>query len=335
MFAKRSTITAVLAVGALAFTGCAASTADGNAAAGTDAGSPGGDSNYKPKGNITMVVPFAPGGGSDIAGRATATGMAAASGLTITVQNIEGGSGAVGYSQFLADKGKDNYLLASETALLALPLTQKVEFDYKSYTPIMKLGDDYTLIVVKPDSPYKTCPDLINAAKDKKVTVAISGKTGLDNVVFTLMAQKAGVSLTKVPFESGAETITALLGGNVDAISNNPGEVLGQLQAGTMRALCAASPERYTNADLKDIPTATEQGLDVAFAQYRGVIAPGGISDEAKAYWIDVSKKFAESEAFTKYIDSNMMQANVLYGDDFGAYLDDNNAKLKAVLEEK
>lgn len=332
MVKKRHGIAAVVTLGVLALTACSSGSGgtggDSAKAAGGDTG------DYKPKGNVTMIVPFAAGGGSDIAGRATATGFADASGLNVSVQNIEGGSGAVGYSTFLADSGKDSYLLASETALLALPLTQKVQFDYTSYTPIMKLGDDSTLIVVRPDSPFKTCTDLVNSAKKKPLKVAISGITGLDNVVFTLIAQKTGAQLTKVPFESGAETITALLGGNVDAISDNPGEVAGQLEAGTLRALCAAADKRYTNDQLKDIPTAKEEGIDVSFAQYRGVIAPGGISDEAKAYWIGVAKKFAESDAYTKYIDSNMMSADALYGDDFGAYLESNNAKLKAVLEE-
>lgn len=327
MIARRYGVTAIVALGALALAGCSSgSTAGGS-------GEAAGSGNFKPKGAITMVVPFAAGGGSDIAGRATASGLADVSGLNISVKNIEGGSGAVGYSSFLSDTGKGNFLLASETALLALPLTQKVEFDYKSYTPIMKLGDDSTLIVVLPDSPYETCSDLTDAAKKKAVKVAISGITGLDNVVFTLMSQKTGAQFTKVPFESGAETITALLGGNVEAISNNPGEVAGQLKAGTMRAICAAADKRYTNEELKDIPTAIEQGVDVSFAQFRGLIAPGGISDEAKAYWIEQSKKFAESDAYKEYIDSNMMSADALYGDDFADYLGSNSAKLKAVLD--
>lgn len=312
---------AIVAACALALSACGGSSGNAKNAA-----------NFKPRGNVTMVVPFAPGGGSDISGRASASGLADASGMNISVKNIEGGSGAVGYSQFLSDSGKDNVLLASETALLALPVTQKVKFSYKSFTPIMKLGDDYTLIVVRPDSPYKTCKDLADAAKGKQVRVAISGKTGLDNIVFSLMAKKTGADFNKVPFESGAEAITALLGKNVDAISNNPGEVMGQLQAGKLRALCAASDKRYTNKALKDIPTAKEQGVDVSFAQFRGIIAPAGISDEAKAYWIAEGKKFAKSKEYKKYIKKNMMQPNTLYGNNFTKYLGENSTLLKKAI---
>lgn len=295
-------------------------------------GSGGSAGNFKPRGNVTMIVPFAPGGGSDISGRSAAAGLADVSGLTISVKNIEGGSGAVGYSQFLADSGKDNVLLASETALLALPLTQKVKFSYQSFTPIMKLGDDYTLIAVRPDAPYKTCKDLTDAARKKQISVAISGKTGLDNVVFSLMAKKTGAKFNKVPFESGAESITALLGGNVQAISNNPGEIMGQLKSGKLRALCAASDQRYSNSELKDIPTAKEQGIDVSFAQFRGVIAPADISPKAKAYWIAEAKKFAKSKAYKDYINKNVMQAKPLYGDEFTKYLASNNSLLQQAI---
>lgn len=326
MRARKLRSVALLAATALAMTVCGCSGVGGSSNNSTKVG------NFKPRGNISMIVPFAPGGGSDISGRAAAAGLADVSGLNISVNNIEGGSGAVGYSQFLADSGKDNVLLASETALLALPLTQDVKFSYKSFTPIMKLGDDYTLIVVRPDSPYKTCKDLMEAAKSKHISVAISGKTGLDNVVFSLMAKQTGAQLNKVPFESGAETITALLGGNVDAISDNPGEILGQLKAGKLRALCAASDKRYTNSALKDIPTAKEQGIDVSFSQYRGIIAPAGISPQAKAYWIEQAHKFAKSKAYTDYINKNMMQSNVLYGDAFTKYLAEDNTKLKQAI---
>ena len=287
---------------------------------------------FAPKGDVKMIVPFSAGGGSDLSGRAIAAGLEDGTGVNISVENREGGSGAVGYSNFLSQKGKDNFLLASETALLALPLTQDVQFDYKSFTPVMKLGDDYTLLVVKPDSKYKSCSEVVDDAKSNRVVAAVSGATSLDQVVFTLTEQKTGAKFDRVPFESGSEVITALLGGQVDVISVNPGEVLGQIQAGSLKALCSFSDKRYTYDALKDIPTAEEQGVDVSFAQFRGFIAPGGISEDAKKFWVDAAKKFESSDAYKKYIGENMLQANAVYGDDFGAYLEGNNAALKSVL---
>jgi len=320
------TLTAVALAGTVALTGCGAS-APVN---GSDSGA------FRPKGDVKMVVPFGAGGGSDLSGRAIAAGLEEGTGVNISVENREGGSGAVGYSNFLSQKGKDNFLLAAETALLALPLTQNVQFDYKSFTPIMKLGDDYTLMVVKSDSKNQTCPDVVNEAKKNRVVAGVTGTTSLtlDQVVFTLTEQKTGAKFDRVPFESGSEAITALLGGQVDIISVNPGEALGQIQAGSIKALCSFSDKRYTSDTLKDVPTAKEQGLDVSFAQFRGFIAPGGISEEAKKYWIDAAKKFESSDEYKKYIEKNMLQANAVYGDDFGAFLENNTAALNSVLSE-
>lgn len=287
---------------------------------------------FTPTGNVTMIVPFAAGGGSDISGRATAAGLEGVTDRTISVENLEGGSGAVGYSEFLGRSGDPNYLLASETALLALPVTQDVEFTYEDFTPIMKLGEDFTLIVTKPDSELETCEDLVTKAQDERTVVAVSGTTGLDNITFSLMEQETGATFDRVPFESGSEVLTALLGDQVEAISVNPGEIAGQLESGDVKPLCAAADERYTYDMLADIPTAKEQGIDVAFAQFRGVIAPGGIPEEATQYWIEQAQAFEDSEAYAAYIEDNMMQPTVAYGEDFSAYLAENQAEIESVL---
>jgi len=312
---------------AVAATALFALTACGSAGAGSGA-------DGAPSGNISMIVPFSAGGGSDLSGRAIASGLEAGTGLNISVENREGGSGAVGYSYLLAQQGKSDTLLASETAMLALPLTQDVEFSYEDFTPIMKLGDDFTLMVVAPDSPYDTCTDVIDAADDDRVVAAVSGATSLDEIIFTLVEQDQGIELDRVPFESGSEVLTALLGGQVDVASLNPSEVVAQLEAGDLKALCAFADERYTYDELADIPTAAEQGIDVSFAQFRGFIAPGGISAETEAYWTDAAEAFAETDDYTQYIESNYMQANAVYGDEFTEYLAGNTADLEKVFTE-
>jgi len=292
------------------------------------------DGEFAPNGDVRMVVPFSAGGGSDTSGRAIAAGLEADTGVNISVENREGGSGAVGYSYFLSQQGKDNYLLAAETAMLALPLTQDVQFSYESFTPIMKLGDDYTLMVVGADSKYETCDEVVADAADNRVVAAVSGATSLDEIVFTLVETDQDVEFDRVPFESGSEVLAALLGGQVDVASLNPSEVLGQLESGDLKALCAFADERYEFEALADIPTAIEQGIDVSFAQFRGFIAPGGISDEAKEYWIAAGEAFAETEAYSTYIDDNLLQPNAVYGDEFVEYLAGNTADLEKVFAE-
>lgn len=321
---SRITTTAIGVAAIAALAGCSGT-------GGAPAGSEGAEGAFEPS-DVRMIVPFSAGGGSDASGRAIASGLEAVTGATITVENREGGSGAVGYSHFLAQEGDANYLLAAETALLALPLTTDVNFTYESFTPIMKLGDDFTLVVVPADSPFQTCTDVVDAARGGSVVAAVSGAVSLDEVVFTLIEQDQEVEFERVPFEGGSEVIAGLLGGTVEVGSLNPSEVLGQLESGDLRALCSLSEERYEYEALADIPTAIEQGIDVAFAQYRGFIAPGGISDEARQYWIDAAMEFADSEEYTAYIEENLMQANAIYGDEFANYLAQNSADLEAAI---
>jgi putative tricarboxylic transport membrane protein len=127
--------------------------------------------------------------------------------------------------------------------------------------------------------------------------------------------------------------MAALLGGQVDIASLNPGEVIGQLKSGDIKALCAYSKQRYDYPELSDIPTAKEQGIDVAVAQYRGIIAPGGITAAEQQGWVDAAKKYAASPAYSKYIKENYLQPNQAYGAAFGQYLAENSKLLAKVLK--
>jgi len=317
-----------VAVSALAIVGVAACGSDADESGGSAAARA-----FQPRGDITMVVPFGAGGGSDAAGRAIAAGFEQVDkSLKIKVENREGGSGAVGYSYFLGKRGNPQYLLPAETALLALPIDDKVEFTYETFTPLMMAAEDFTLLVVPPDAPYKTCPDVVSAARGKRVVAGISGATSLDNVVFSLTENATGAKFDRVPFESGSELLAALLGGKIDVASLNPGEVVGQLRAGKLKALCAFADERYEYPALKDIPTAKEQGVDVSYAQYRGLIGPGNLDAAAKEYWIGVGRRFVQTPAYRKYVSDNFLQPNQAFADDFVQYLDRNSAELAKAL---
>lgn len=316
-----------LLIGAVTCVGLVSASCSGPGAA--QAGGP-----WTPAGDVTMVVPFKAGGGSDLSGRAMATGLEkTGTDLTVKVENRDGGSGAVGYSYFLTKKGDPKYVLATETALLALPLTQQVKFDHTSFTPIMKIGEDFTLAVVPKSSPLTTCADLVSAAKSGRVVAGISGKTGLDNIVFTLTEQQSGAKFARVPFESGAELMAALLGGQVQVASLNPGEVIGQLKAGRVKALCAFAEKRYTYPELAAIPTAKEQGIDVSFAQFRGLLAAGGLTDAQRDGWIKAAEGFAASPAYDAYVKANYLQPTKAFGAEFGDYLATNNELLTKVLK--
>lgn len=323
---RKSNLAALAAVSALALGACSGMSADG--------GSGSEDGSFTLEGEARMIVPFAAGGGSDLAGRAIAGGLEDVIGNNVTVENIVGGSGAVGYAELLSAAGDPTQLLASETSLISLPIVQDVPFTYEDFTPIMKVGEAFNIVIASADSPFQTCTDVIEAAKSGKVTAAVSGTTSPDAIAWGLIEQNSGISLERVTFESSAEVVAGLLGGDVDVAMSSPGEVLGQLEAGDIKGLCALAPERYSHDVLADIPIGQEQGIDVTFAQWRGFIAPGGISEEARQFWIEAGKEFAESDAYQEYIDKTMLQPEVAYGDDFVSYLEEYEANVKKVLND-
>jgi putative tricarboxylic transport membrane protein len=322
--ARTRTALAVAVAGALALAGCGGN-GGGAAAAG----------GWKPDGDVTMIVPFAAGGGSDRAGRALASAIEAADpDVSVSVENREGGSGAVGYSYFLGRGGDAETLLATETALLALPETGQVEFTFEDFTPIMKIAEDFTLLVVPAAAPYRTCTDVVEAARGQRVVAGISGTTGLDNIVLSLTEDKTGAKFDRVAFESGGELIAALLGGQIDIASLNPGEVIGQLESGDLRALCAFAEKRYDYGQLKDIPTAAEQGIPVSFAQFRGVLAPGGISEEQRTYWVDTMRRALDTDEYRKYVEESYLQPITAPGPEFVDYLNRNRTVLQEALKQ-
>ncbi|MGP9745694.1 Bug family tripartite tricarboxylate transporter substrate binding protein [Brachybacterium sp. AOP29-B2-41] len=322
---KRRSLVTAGALGTLGLTLAACS--DGNGSNGTNA-----DGEFNPGNRVTMIVPFSAGGGSDIAGRAIAAGLEEVTGSTITVENRVGGSGAVGYSGLMNAEGDGSVLLASETALITLPIVQDVDFTYESFTPIMKAGEDFNIVVVAADSPFQSISDVIEAAKTEQLTAAVSGSTGPDHIAWSLIEQEQDITLERVTFESSSEVLAAVMGGHVQVAASSPGELIGQLESGDVRALCALAPERYEYELLADIPTGAEEGVNVTFAQWRGFIAPAGIDDAAREYWIEKAKEYEQSTAYAEFIESNMLQPATSYGDDFVAYLKEYSADVESVL---
>jgi putative tricarboxylic transport membrane protein len=280
-----------------------------------------------------MIVPFEPGGGSDVFGRTIAAGLEEVrEGVNVSVENRAGGSGAVGYSYLLEQSGNPHFLLASETAGVALPVTADVPFKPSDFTAVAQVAEDTTLIVVPQDSKFRSLPDVIDAAKDGKVTVAVSGATGLDAVVTTLTERDQNVKFERVVFESGGEIVNAALGGDVDAAMLNPSEVIGQLRANKMRALAVYGRKRYEGGALAEVPTAAEEGVDVSFTQYRGLLAAGGIKPAERRYWEEAVTEWTKTPSFDKYVKDNYLVPVLRRGKEFETYLQGQEAPLTEAL---
>lgn len=293
----------------------------------------GGGSGFEPTQNVTMIVPFEAGGGSDILGRAMASGIEGVrEGVNVTVENRPSGSGAVGYAYLLEQQGDPYFLLASETTAVALPITTETPWTWEDFTPIAQIAEDATLMIVPQDSEWETLDDVIGAAKQKRLTVGVAGATGLDTIVFSLLGESEGVEFERVVFESGGEIVNAMLGGNIDVASLNPGEVIGQIKSGDVKGIVAFAEKPYEGDLLGDVPTAKQEGVDVAFTQYRGAFAPGGIQPEERKYWADALVAWTKTQDYQKYIEDNYLISAVRSGQEFESYLKDYEKTLQNVL---
>ncbi len=296
-------------------------------------GGGGGSGGFEPTRNTVMIVPFEAGGGSDILGRAMASGMEEVrEGLNVTVENRASTTGAVGYSYLLEQQGDPYFVLASETAGVALPITAETPWTWEDYTPVAQIAEDATLLVVPQDSELGSLQDVIDAAEQGRITVGVAGATGLDTIVFSLVGKSEGVEFERVVFESGGEIITAMRGGDIDIASLNPGEVIGQLESGDLKALVAFSDEKYEGDLLGDVPTAKEEGVDVSFTQYRGLFAAGGIQPDERKYWEDALVGWTKEKSYDKYIQDNYLISVVRTGKEFEDYLRGYEKTLQDVL---
>jgi putative tricarboxylic transport membrane protein len=291
---------------------------------------------FAPKGGVTMVVPFGAGGGSDLMGRSMAAGISSVRpNVQIAVENRPGGNGVLGYTFLKQSEGNPQMLLASETAAVALPiLIDPPPFQWTDFTPIAQIAADSQLLVVAYDAPYKTLSDLVKAAKDKKLKVGLTSTTSSDAIVAKLFEANQSLSFQRVVLESGSSSVARILNGDIDFTILNPSETIGQMQAQKLRPLAAFANERYAaGSALADVPTAKEQGVDVAFAQYRGLFAAGGLTKEQVDFWGSAIEEWSKTQSYKDYVTKNNLFAQLRRGDDFKAYLKETQATLEKVLK--
>jgi putative tricarboxylic transport membrane protein len=254
---------------------------------------------FTPSKPIQMIAAAAPGGGSDIMARTMAQIVASEklSPQPMVVQNIPGGGSAIGTTQVSRMKGDTHALLVFNPASVAgLLVAGKGAATIRDLTMIAQLALDEQLIVVKSDSRFKSIKDIVAEAKTKENALSIAGADQADRVCSRLFEKAAGIKMRFAQFNSGGEAITALLGGHVDMIWANPPEFVSQYEAKMVRPIAVAQESRIQA--FKDVPNFRENGLDVVFKFYRGVVAPPGLPADVVAYYENMMKKLNETKAW-------------------------------------
>lgn len=233
-----------------------------------------------PTRNVTMVVPFPPGGQADLAARPIAEAMRRILGQSVVVENRAGAGGKTGNAA-VARATPDGYtLLMTLASMLVLPeadrlFARQVAYEVADLRPIARVLADPVMIAVRADAPWKTLADLAEDARKRPGTIPFSssGSYGALHVPIEMFATAAGVKFLHVPFTGGGPAVNALLQGTVQITAGGPGVVKPHVDAGTVRILGNTGNERV--AGFMDVPTCQEAGYkDVSFYIWAGLFAP-------------------------------------------------------------
>lgn len=234
-----------------------------------------------PQQTIHVIVPFGPGGGSDIIGRILAQAMQEKLGQSVVVENKPGAAGILG-NEAVARAEKDGYTLGIMTAgqIIAAVMNKSMRYDTRTaFDPIAQVATAGLMIAARRDYPAKDVRDLVAAAKEKpgKIVFASPGYGATQHLAAELFKLTANVDMLHVPFRTTPEAMSALLGGQVDVLFDTVSALLGSVQSGQLKALAVTGKDRFPA--VPDVPAAIESGVLPGYdvTTWYGVFAPRGL----------------------------------------------------------
>jgi putative tricarboxylic transport membrane protein len=290
-----------------------------------------------PSRTVEVVVPYAPGGGTDNLMR-TITGIIDEnkwSPQPLNVVNRAGGSGAIGFNYLINKKGDPHVIAGATPMIVSGKIEGRLPGNHRdAMTVLMIVAIDELMLSVKADSPYKTVDDFVKAAKATPGQITVGGTATLtEDHIFTYLFEKAaGIQLKYVPFNSGGEVTAALMGGHIQAAVENPNEIVSQIEAKTARNLAVAAQKRLKDAP--DVPTFAERGYKFYWEQMRGVVGPANMPPEAVKYWQDTLKKVVATPKWQNdYIKRNLLTPTDWTGEQALKYLDSLHTKYEEAIK--
>jgi putative tricarboxylic transport membrane protein len=288
-----------------------------------------------PEETLEWTVAFGPGGGNDIMSRQIVDILEKENIYTedITVENIDAGSGAVGWGKVHSNAGNGYSISSTSGSFLTTPLESDTGWEPTDFTHVGLLAQDASLFLTSKDSNLDTWEKWVEYAKDKgKVAVGGIGVVNIDLILHQALADQAGYEIEYIPFNEESQLITGLSSGSLDAVTSNPAEVLGQVESGDMNPLLYTGDEPMPG--LEEVPTAKEKGYTDMVTTPRGVILPPDVSDEIRQWWIDALKEVVKTPEWQQYLEENNLTADERWGDDFSEYVEQTEADLKTRLED-
>ncbi len=302
---------------------------------------PGWAQGWTPQKNVEIVVGSAPGGSNDKTARTVEHILTANKliGTSLTVINKPGGGGNIMLNYISQHAGDGHYLMVGTPSLLTNHITGSSKMHYSDFTPIASLFNDYVVFAVNADSPIKTGKDLIERLKKdpKSITIGFATTLGSHNHIAAGLLMKAiggnAKELKVVAFKGSAEAVTTLLGGHIDLVTTAAGNAATHVASGRMRLVGVAAPKRFPGA-LAAVPTWQEQGVNLVFGGWRGIMGPKGLTPAQAGYWEGVLRKATEAPEWKTDLEKNFWSDDFAAGEPFRKDLAQDYAAMKSVLIE-
>lgn len=298
---------------------------------------PAGAAGDYPNKPITLLCHTSPGSAADVYTRELAHAIEPVLGQPVVVVNRVGGNGMVQMAALQAAPA-DGYTLGINTLshLSILRTGGKDTFTLDSFSWIARAQLEGFFTVVRADSPFKTLPEFVDSAKGAKTLVNVGGQGApgsAHNIHFHLLADAGGFKFNWIPFPGGIEHLTALLGGTLDATSNNPQTIVQFAEANRVRPLGVLAEKRL--AAFPDVPTYAEAGFaaDPAWNQIRGVIGRRGLSPEIQQKIADAVAKGTQSDGWKTYMKNSSLAEGYLGPEDYTTFIVKQDALTYAWLK--
>ncbi|TFI44417.1 tripartite tricarboxylate transporter substrate binding protein [Rhodococcus sp. 1R11] len=286
---------------------------------------------------LTLIAPAAAGGGWDLVARESQQALRS-DGIVNNAQvvNVPGAGGTIGLSQLENLSGQPTTVMITGTVMLGGIAINNSETTLADTVPIAKLAEDFEVFVVPKDSPIQNLEDMIEAWRANPGGLPIGGGSlgGIDHIVAGQLAQEADIdpaAINYIAYSGGGEVLTSLLSNTVGVAVSGFNDFRDQIEAGNVRALAVAAPEPL---EAFDVDTFIEQGYNVDLVNWRGIVAPPGISDGDRQTLVDIVTEMVETEQWATAVERNRWKESVVTGDEFGEFLEVEQARITGILEE-
>jgi len=287
---------------------------------------------------LRMLVPNAPGGGYDLTARTAAKAFEDAElARNVEVFNLPGAGGTVGLGRLVNERGNDRLVMSMGLGVVGSVHTNHSPATLQDTTPIARLIEEQDIIVVAKDSPYQTLGQLIEAWRADPRGVQVGGGSspgGPDHLAAMLFAKGAGLapkSVNYLPYDGGGELLASVLGGKIAFGTSGVSEFRDQIASGDLRVLATTGAKRVEGLDA---PTLRESGVEVDFANWRGIVAPPGLSGEDTDRLVRLFTDLQDTKQWRDALARNGWTPAFQPGAEFGKFLEAQNERVASVLAE-